>query len=658
MTVNSSYGTKAADFVKRENATGTRIDSGPFIGKVKNNSDAAKLGRIMVYIPELGGLDEENPINWRTLSYSSPFFGQTNQAVKNDNFANECGAVKESYGFWMTPPDIGGLVICIFINGEPDKGYYIGCIPDPVAHHMVPAIAGSAVAKVSSLTQSQIADTDGATYLPVVEFNENVLGNVMSADVYGKVEKPVHNTQMHRFAAQGLINDRVRGVISSSSQRESPSAVYGFSTPGRKISGSTDNPSEVWTREGGHTLVMDDGDAAGDDKLVRLRTSAGHQIMMNDSAGIIYIVTASGNSWVEMGADGSIRAYSGADISLHAAGNVNLNAGGSFNVSASSINLKSAAALNMESGANTNINAKGNLVQFAGGNIKLGASRLEVMAASAAIGCSGELSLVGNMLKLNSGPAPTVTEPAAIPAMSIIPAEEPWARPSGTVQTSDSDELKPAPPSRKIANGMGQGNDATKTATTTSKVSTAELLAVQPNPNGTIGILTKDEVKVLFANIGQSESHGNYQAVNSIGYSGKYQFGVAALETLGYVKSGTWKTYRKNSILSSDAVWTGKDGISSQSDWLNNKAVQEAVMMQNTTNNYKILLRIGGLRQNDEAATVAGVLKVAHLLGAGGAKDWRNGKDSADAYGTTGSKYYAQAERAIKTLTSNGSIVA
>ena len=130
---------------------------------------------------------------------------------------------------------------------------------------------------------------------------------------------PSHDMQLKNLYRQGLISDNQRGVISSSSQRESPSRVFGFSTPGRILNYNTEFPKEVFQRAGGHSLVMDDGDASGRDNLVRLRTSAGHQIMMNDSAGIIYIISASGKNWIEMGADGSVRLQMRIQLTKHCA---------------------------------------------------------------------------------------------------------------------------------------------------------------------------------------------------------------------------------------------------------------------------------------------------------------------------------------------------
>ena len=655
---------RPSEFARNDLTGGAKLDAGPFVGKIKNNLDPAKLGRVQVYIPELASGDEDDPQNWRIVTYSSPFFGMTSQAVEG-NQANSYGTTKESYGMWMTPPDIGVLVICIFIGGDPNRGYYIGCLPDGTSHYMVPGIAGSSSYDPTLLTQEQTQRADGATFLPVAEFNDQDSALVTSPDL-NKVERPVHDLQFQNFARQGLVGDRVRGVISSSSQRESPSNVFGISTPGRPVAYDQDNPIDVWMRQGGHSFVMDDGDKDNKDNLIRLRTSGGHQLMMNDSAGIIYLISSSGRNWVEMGADGSVRVFSDADISMHATGAINFHSDTAFNVQAPNINLKAGTSINMETSGNINSFAEKNQTHVSGIKYEVKTGTLNLVGKTSTISMEGKLSLVGDKILLNSGPAATVKDPAAVNDIGIVPSIEPWKRPDGTVGTSEDDGVVTTTAEGK-ANIVPKtavvpttGIDATKKAINASAVSqkVSEILATQPTPPTGIGVLTQDQVKVLFAGIAASESGGNYFVVNSIGYSGKYQFGVAALEDQGYVKKGTWAAYGKNSVLSKESVWAGKNGINSLNDFLNSFSVQEDVMFANASRNYNTMVRIGAIRAGDDAATVAGMIKTAHLLGAGGAKNWRNGEGGADAYGTTGEQYFAQGKAVIDVYAPDGTIVA
>lgn len=132
--------------------------------------------------------------------------------------------------------------------------------------------------------------------------------------------------------------------------------------------------------------------------------------------------------------------------------------------------------------------------------------------------------------------------------------------------------------------------------------------------------------------IGQRESGGNYQAVNRIGYLGKYQFGAPALQDMGLVRSGT--TMRG---LDDPSNWTIEGG---KQAFLNNPQLQEDTMVRYTNQNFRALNRLGVINNQSSNEQIAGFLAAAHLLGPGGARNLAQGRDGADAFGTSGSSYY------------------
>ena len=97
MATDKRLSKKTPEWVRREDSPGVRIDSGPFIGIIKNNNDPIRGGRLQVWIPDLGG-DENNPKNWRTVGYASPFYGTTYQPKSSKN--NKFNEVVHSYGMW------------------------------------------------------------------------------------------------------------------------------------------------------------------------------------------------------------------------------------------------------------------------------------------------------------------------------------------------------------------------------------------------------------------------------------------------------------------------------------------------------------------------------------------------------------------------------
>ena len=142
-------------------------------GVVKDNVDTIRTGRLRVYIDDFGSTDPNNSDSWVTVSYLSPFYGfvQNNGAASN-NQSTAYGAFAQNphaYGFWATSPDIGSEVICVFLYGKKDFGYYIGCIPQPGLTHMVPALGSS---DNILATDAEAGSYGGAKKLPVIEIND------------------------------------------------------------------------------------------------------------------------------------------------------------------------------------------------------------------------------------------------------------------------------------------------------------------------------------------------------------------------------------------------------------------------------------------------------------------------------------------------------
>lgn len=164
---------------------------------------------------------------------------------------------------------------------------------------------------------------------------------------------------------------------------------------------------------------------------------------------------------------------------------------------------------------------------------------------------------------------------------------------------------------------------------------------VAEQTGGVLGPLSQEELDNLYRQISIRESGGNYNAVNQLGYLGKYQFGAAALQDLGYTRT------TKNNLLTDPNAWTGKGGVTSKEAFLASSEAQEAAMAALTKKNYNTLLKMGVLTPDSTKEEVGGYLAVAHLLGPGGARDLKNGKNGADANGTKGSSYYQTGSGAV-----------
>ena len=284
----------------------------PVFGIVKDNIDPTRSGRIKVLLSDKSiATNSDSSSGWVTVSYLSNFFGMVKPTAGQTGLG-DYAANPSSYGEWHAPPDIGTKVICIFVNGDPNYGFYIGCVPEPDALQMVPAIGSSD----NIVTNAGEANSyGGATRLPVTNINTNDK-SVSDSNKYLDTARPVHSYSASIMNQQGIIRDPIRGPISSSASREPASRVgWGVSTPGRPIyEGGYDDSSlaknlkdakpdqlKVIARRGGHSFVMDDGDVIGRDQLIRIRTALGHQIMMSDDGQTLMILHSNGQSYIELG---------------------------------------------------------------------------------------------------------------------------------------------------------------------------------------------------------------------------------------------------------------------------------------------------------------------------------------------------------------------
>jgi hypothetical protein len=282
---------------------------------------------------------------------------------------------------WMIPPDPGTTVVIFFIDGDPKRGYWMGSVMDENMNFMVPGVAA---------TQHVV---DGVKREPVAEYNKKINETIGDPS---QIKKPRH-PMSKVLETQGLDLDDIRGITTSSARRETPSMVFGISTPGpldkqtnakRGPLGKAEHeiPDAFVSRLGGTTFVMDDGDdkflrkcpastsppeyaaveqgeTGGDvtiphNECVRIRTRTGHQILLHNSEDLIYIGNSKGTTWVELTSNGKIDIYAADSISVHTKADLNFSADRDINFQATrDINLSAGRNANMTATTNTNINS-------------------------------------------------------------------------------------------------------------------------------------------------------------------------------------------------------------------------------------------------------------------------------------------------------------
>ncbi len=397
----------------------------PCIARIVNHSDTTYMGRLRVeLLRNVGNNNETQPGQIIDVAYCSPFFGSTSEDYLGED-PDDYNNTQKSYGMWMIPPDPGTYGLVVFHQGKIEQGYWIGGIlKNNGVNFMVPGIA-------STIFNNE----DSSKRLPVADLNRTI-ATVTGDDT--KVPKP-----KHPFADvlenQGLLDDDTRGTTSSSARRETPSMVFGISTPGpidkqsgakEGLKGEAPNKKIVPVSHlGGTTFVMDDGDPAyirdtkvtdgppkyiareqGEEggevtiphnELFRIRTRTGHQILLHNSEDLIYITNSRGTAWIELTSDGKIDIYSQDSISVRTQNDFNFYADRDFNIEVGrNFNLKIAERFQQEVGGDYNLLVTGNRTMGITGDQKV------VVSGSHLITTSGDYDLnTGGGNKFTAGGA-------------------------------------------------------------------------------------------------------------------------------------------------------------------------------------------------------------------------------------------------------------
>ena len=391
---------------------------GIYVAQVRDVADVNKMGIIRVHVE--GSVRPDEPGSWAPVQYASPFAGAISQdeaegkSVVYDADASDHGQVFTSYGMWFPQVKINNKVLVFFAENDFEKGYYFAnCLPD-YQNHTLPGLAsskkktGGAGGLAGALAAAAGGGGGGG--------NGHVVGSERGIVAPGEVPPGVDGDTTgservsHPFTdalqGQGLDKDHLRGHSTSSARRNLTSKCFGILTPGQ------------------HQFVMDDDK---DQPLIRLRTSNGSQILINDSGeGFIYFITKSGKSWLEMHGDGTIDVFSGKDISFTAENNINFYAQKEININANQ-NLGMVSTT-----GNVQIETKQkDVMLLAQGAMKLGSGTKTIE-----LQCPANIILAGAKVDLMPASPPggkiEPLEPTNLPGdqgsayVKRLPEQEPW----------------------------------------------------------------------------------------------------------------------------------------------------------------------------------------------------------------------------------------
>jgi Type VI secretion system/phage-baseplate injector OB domain len=352
-------------------------------GVIVDTNDPQQMGRVKIWVPAIDG-DLYNIIDLPWATYVSPLAGQTRDYPAGPESNKTSGLM--SYG-WFAVPKTGALAIVGFLYGDSNRRIYLGSYFRDHGNRSLPAGRNR-----SDLGTSPLSDT----FEPVQPQSNNLTAQfsgqltASEAKTRGVYERAVAQDKTQKDGTEGYQTDLVDAKDSKTGKAQYDPQTYSLSTPGRNALIFQDNPSNG---------------------RIRLKTAAGHQIILDDANERIYVSTARGNSWFEMDQDGRIHVYAADSISISSGADFNFTGGGNFNIGVSgNINIQAGAQLKMAACAGINIS--GNSVNMES------STKFDILAVA-------NLQVTAKNIHFNG---PAASSALCPDKPSIVPKHEPWVR--------------------------------------------------------------------------------------------------------------------------------------------------------------------------------------------------------------------------------------
>lgn len=445
------------------------------IGTVMDTNDPQQMGRLKILCPSLGddnNLQETDHLPWATMG--SPLGGMVNSngfTRGSDAGATSSGPV--AYGMWNVPKR-GSSVIVMCIDGDPYYRVCMGAVYDQGSMNTLPHGRFFYQANSSLPENGEPEGPLNSYQQPIQPLYDNMTqayggrsGNfewrTRGAD-YSVGGNPAGFTHISPSA----VADEVTPTPFQAEDGTSFTVQNGYAT--NRLTGySSDNESSTysWTTPGFHSISMDD---RPENCRMRLRSSNGSQIILDDTNERIYINNALGTNWVQMDYDGNIDVFATMRINLHSEADINLTADQSVRIygkqgvfitsgtelveQAQQISMQSTsgdiisqASGDIVSEASGNISTKAGAAHYtqAGGNINSQAGGAQFVQGGAAVNilAGGAVLLSGSDVQLNGTPASPASSALSATALGYkltnrVPQHEPWGRCTTTSDTNQA----------------------------------------------------------------------------------------------------------------------------------------------------------------------------------------------------------------------------
>lgn len=302
------------------------------IGTVVDTNDPQQLGRVRAVVPAWGDSwhHEIDAMPW--CMYVTPFGGQVSTGTRGPGLAQTEGGV--SYGMWAVPK-IGAQIVVTSLDEQKQHRLYLGCVYVPHTTHTMPhgrwisddhpEIDGSAEGKSGKQTKPKPYGPLSSREKPIEPLASNMakaFGNkAESFEWRSRVADygVSRNDVSHLSKIVSKVQDDLETTYDdwSSTQGYQNSRIDPTGNPNGK---NYDSHTYSLTSPGFHAISMDD---RMENCRIRLRTTGGHQILMDDTNERIYIATAQGNNWIELDQSGNIDIFTSNKVNIRAKQDIN-----------------------------------------------------------------------------------------------------------------------------------------------------------------------------------------------------------------------------------------------------------------------------------------------------------------------------------------------
>jgi len=464
------------------------------VGRVIDTNDPQQMGRVRVQCSAWGDHGSKLVRDIPFAMPVSPLAGLMMTGKRGAEEAEVDGPV--SYGMWNIPK-IGSYVIVGCIDGHRGRRFYIGGIHPQFMTHTMPhgryTWQDQANGKPDGPLDTHEKPIEPlysnltAAFTPRKSTTEEVPGT--------SSVKPRENLEWRSRGldrqTSGITNEQTANTEDGPGNKvadtkpgepikitQEDGSTYELDGPGYSVSQviegekydstGTGYDSQVysWTTPGFHAFSMDD---RKDNCRIRLRTTSGHQIIMDDTNERIYISAAGGESWIEIDKVGNIDIYASKNISTHAGGDINFFSDKSIRMQAkegihmrtddefrihavkdfhvrSELNIRtySGQETRMESTADMHVLVQGSTFIGSTGPIHVGTQGTMHLSSTGRLNLTSGNWIVGDAQQVHWNSAVATPASAAQEALEIqanwtsrVPEHEPWAR--VFMKESDSD---------------------------------------------------------------------------------------------------------------------------------------------------------------------------------------------------------------------------